>query len=229
MFLNVARVSYIDPAFDRCALAHEWLSVSDTYRSNSSSSNTGAMISVQDHQIPTAAAALHLLCRVEQRPDLVYTVRDFYENQFKQENIQSMVQRFAEGIPPASRCGRSISLLLSEIIPYTLQILSSGQGTGSLDRVTASSELLNPNEVRAFDRHSVVLYSLGLSYVSSEGSSDRDYRSAQKMLSATLDPPIHKLVEYTGFNVPPSYERHDIPSGVSWYARADAVPIATCR
>ena len=215
MFLNVARVSYIDPAFDRCALAHEWLSVSDTYRSHKSLSTTGAMIAVQDHQIPTAAAALHLLCRVEQRPDLVYTVRDFYDNQFKQENSQSMVQRFAEGIPPASRCGRSISLLVSDFIPYTLQILSCGQGTGSLDRVTASADLLNPNEAKAFDRHATVLHSLGLTYVSSEKPSDKDYRSAHKMLSATLDPPIHTLVAYTGFDVPLCTERREIPSGVS--------------
>jgi hypothetical protein len=216
MFLNVNRVSYIDPAFDRCALAHEWLSVSDTYRSQNSLRSTGTMISVQDQQIPTTAAALHLLCRVEQRSDLTYTVREFYENQFKLETSLSLVQRFAEGIPPHSRCGRSISLLVSEFIPYTLHILSSGQGTGSLDRATASLELLNANELNSFHRHGTLLQSLGLSYTTiEEDSPSRGYKFIQKHAAAILDPPIHQVVEYASMDPSTAQQRREIPFGVS--------------
>ncbi|GKY95302.1 hypothetical protein MPSEU_000492000 [Mayamaea pseudoterrestris] len=216
MFLNIARVSYIDPAFDRCALAQEWLSVSDTYRSQNSLSTTGAMISVQDHHIPTTAAALHLLCRVEQRSDLTYTVRDFYDHQFKHENNQSLVKRFAEGISLQSRSSRSAYLLVSEFIPYSLQILSSGQGTGSLNRAVASIELLNANELSSFHRHGMVLHSLGLTYACLEEAPSRDYCFSQKHAAATLDPPIHQLVEYVGMDTCVGCEKREIPAAVSY-------------
>jgi chromosome transmission fidelity protein 18 len=146
---------------------------------------------------------------------LVYSIREFYDNQFKLENSQSLVQRFAECISPASRCGRSPNLLVSEFLPFILHILSSGGGSGALIRATASIELLKPHELQSFVRHAALLRWLGLSYVSSNGASDRQYHAAQRLVSAELDPPIHQLVAYSSFELPVDSKRRDIPSEVS--------------
>jgi chromosome transmission fidelity protein 18 len=215
LFLNVARVSYIDPAFDRCSLAHEWLSICDTFRSEKSSNNTGAMMSVQNHHIPTAAAALHLLCRVEQRPDLVFSIREFFDNRFQMENNQSLVQRFAEGNLPSSRCSRSIHLMVMETIPYALWILSSGHGTSALERSTASLELLNKNELTSFQRHANLLYTLGLTYITAESAPTNSYKNAQRQTSVRMEPPITRLVSYAGWDQSNVMKRRQIPPGVS--------------
>lgn len=56
LFLNVHRVSYVDPTLDRAAAALEWLSGADTYRS------TGAELTgLQRFHMPPAAAAVHLV------------------------------------------------------------------------------------------------------------------------------------------------------------------------
>jgi len=65
LFMNVHRVSYIDPTLDRCCTALEWLSSADTYRSyksNVAMNNSAEHQSMQKYYIPTSAAAVHMLC-----------------------------------------------------------------------------------------------------------------------------------------------------------------------
>jgi chromosome transmission fidelity protein 18 len=50
LFLKVLRVSFIDPTLERCAAAHEWLSLSDSYRSIKTSvaaNNSAALHTMQ--------------------------------------------------------------------------------------------------------------------------------------------------------------------------------------
>ena len=50
LFLNVLKVSYVDPTLDRCLAAHEWMSGADIYRSSKTSvasTNTSAHYAMQ--------------------------------------------------------------------------------------------------------------------------------------------------------------------------------------
>ena len=72
MYLNMFNVSYIDPTFDRCAAALQWLSIADNR-------------SFQHVFTPCVAAAVHLLCRVEHKPELTYTTRELTDNRYQLE------------------------------------------------------------------------------------------------------------------------------------------------
>jgi hypothetical protein len=143
---------------------------------------------------------------------LVITTREFYDNQFKMDGNQSLVQRFADGITPQSRCSRCVDLMTTETVPYALWILSSGYGTSSLDRATASMELLNKEELVSFARHASLLQSLGLTYVASEHAPHSYHKSSHSHVVANLEPPIERLVEYSSSNLS---RRRDIPAAVS--------------
>lgn len=229
LFINILRVSYIDPTLDRCAAAHEWMSSSDMYRSHNTNTNdTGAMHAMESMHIPPAAAAIHLLCRVEhQRQDLTFTTREFFDARYQQEANASLIQKFAEGFTPKARSSRngaggSADLTVTEI-PYILWILSAGEGPSALDRNTSAYDLLK-KEKQAFDDHVNVLVSLGMTYTlaqddaggeSGRGTNNRNinYREAATSAILRLEPPIDNLIQYMDLNV--SENRREVAPAVS--------------
>lgn len=194
LFLNVLRVSFIDPTFDRCAAAHEWLSSSDIYRSH----DTTEHYAMEALHIPSTAAAIHLLCCVEQRQELTFSTREFAESRFHLEAKTSLAHKFAEGLSLQSRCARGVDQLATETIPYALWILSAGQGSGALDRVATSVNLLSKGEQESFHHHAAALQSLGLSYVAEQEeveNGDNTFKS--QSLRVRLEPPIEIFVNYS--------------------------------
>ena len=90
LFLNVLNVSFIDPTLDRCWTAHEWLSSMDIYRSQNTSlasNNHAEHRVIQNCHIPSAAAAIHILCRVETRPELTFSLRPLFDSLYQLEAI----------------------------------------------------------------------------------------------------------------------------------------------
>lgn len=213
--MNVLRVSYIDPTFDRCSAAHEWLSSSDIYRSNKTfvaSNNAAAKYAMEGLHIPSAAAAVHYLCRVEQRPDLTFSTRDMVDVQYQQEANYALTQKFVEGLSPqASRC---VNLLATETIPYALWVLSAGEGGGSLNRAASSLDILTKGERLSLDMHVATLRSLGLTYVAAEEEHRKEYGAPSQAMNIRLEPPIERFVQFTDLSMSRQQKRQEIPPAV---------------
>jgi chromosome transmission fidelity protein 18 len=216
LLLNIHRVSYIDPTLDKCSAAYEWLSSSDLYRSHTKGGlDTHAL---EDMHIPAAAGAIHVLCRVEQKQDLLYTTRDFSEARYKLDANLALAHKFAEGISFRSRATRGTGQLTNETIPYALWILSAGKGNGALDKAVTSVELLSKGEQKSFRRHVDALRTLGLSYVTEqEGLGSRDH--GHNFLKLRLEPPIERLVQFADLDD----VRLDIPSQLKEMLSREAV------
>lgn len=197
LWMNVNRVSYIDPTLDRCCTALEWLSSADTYRSyksNVAMNNTAEHQSMQKYYIPTAAAAIHLLCCVETRPDLTFSTRPLSDCHYQTEANVSLVHRFVEGLPPKSRrgVGGGTDTVVSDVIPYGLWLLSAGDGKhASLSKPISSVDILSVEEKLVFSAHVQTLRDLGLTYVKDGGAFD--YNHGKNM---RLEPEIDKLVKF---------------------------------
>lgn len=168
MLLNILQVPYTDPTMDRCAGAHEYLSSA----------------SVRSYSFGVAAGAVHVLCRVEKRPELQVSTRSLLNLQYQREANALLAQK----IP-------------IDTLSHLLWILSAGKGRGALDRSTTSLDVLSHAERQAFEHHVGVLQSLGLSYV---------VRAEGHHLEAQLEPPVDQLVVFSGL----SNERHVIPPSV---------------
>lgn len=214
LFLNVLNTSYIDPTFDRCAAVHEWLSSADLFRSNKTKAIDYEMESLH---IPTSAGAVHLFCRVEQlrNDDLIYTTRELSDCNYQMEINQSIAKKFVEGLSTQSQIGRCIDTVVGETIPYTLWILSAGDGNNSLARAAASVELLGVDERKAFQSHSDALRYLGLTYVANqqyeeEENSEIGMNTHWKAAKMTIEPPIDKFIQYKEISI----GRREIPSHV---------------
>jgi chromosome transmission fidelity protein 18 len=184
---------------DRCAAAHEWMSSSDLYR--------GGEHVAESLHIPPASAALHLFCRVEQRQDLTYSTRELSDARYQREANHALVHKFAEGLSPHMLSGgRGSHLLSTETIPYTLWVLSAGEGSSALTRGVTSLELLSKGEQISFHKHVATLRALGLSYVSAED----DESKGQPARKIRFEPPVEQLVRFTDLVV----ERREIPPAV---------------
>jgi len=206
--MNVHRVSYIDPTFDRCAAAHEWMSSSDIFRSN----RTADQYAMEALHIPSAAAALHLLCRVEQRQDLMYSTRELADTSYFREANVGLAQKFVEGLSLQARGARGVEQLATETVPYALWMLSAGEGSSALDRVATSVELLSKGEQDAFQQHAATLRALGLSYVAEQEESVGGRRDSRNMpVKIRLEPPIEQLVKFSDL----ANARQEIPPAVS--------------
>jgi chromosome transmission fidelity protein 18 len=166
LFLNILQVPYTDPTLDRCACVLEWISSSDT--------PSYAMAAVH---IPAATGVAHVLCRVEQKQNLVYSLRELSDVRYQQEASQALVQKCVDRSWQAT------------LIPYILWILSAGEGSSALQKAATSVELLSKDEKRAFDAHVATLVSLGLTYVVDEDTFDNSP-------TMRLEPPIDKLTQY---------------------------------
>jgi chromosome transmission fidelity protein 18 len=217
--MNVLRVSYIDPTFDRCSAAHEWLSSSDIYRSHNTSvaSNNGAAkYAMEGLHIPSAAAAVHFLCRVEQRPDLTFSTRAMVDVQYQREANYALTQKFVEGLSPQAGASRCVNLLATETIPYALWVLSAGEGGGSLNRAASSLDILTKGERLSLDMHVATLRSLGLTYVAAEEEQHRkEYGAPSLAMNIRLEPPIERFVQFTDLSMSRQQKRQEIPPAVS--------------
>ncbi|CAB9521022.1 fidelity protein 18 homolog [Seminavis robusta] len=199
MYLNIMNVNYVDPSFERSALALQWLSGADRR-------------SIQQLYVPCAAAALHLLCRVEQKPDLTYTTRELTDNHYQLEANLGLTQKFAEGLSAKYRGSRTADSLVKETVPYALWMLSAGEGSSALSRPASSVAILKKKELEAFVKHSETLRSLGLTYVASRAGfagPNNEYSDESLM---TLEPPIHRLVHFQYIEAMPWSSRKEIPS-----------------
>ena len=213
LFMNVLRVSYVDPTLDRCLAAHEWMSGADVYRSfktNVAMTNNNEHQAMQKFHIPSAAAAVHLLCRVETRTDLTLSTRQLSDARYQLEANGGLVSRFIEGLSPKARCSMHGPGVISDFIPYCLWILSAGYGSVALNRAVSSLDILNKFEKIAFDHHVGTLRALGLTYVKSEDSSfGGDGGTGPKRGGMRLEPEIDLLSKFEGLNL--NKQRKQIP------------------
>jgi chromosome transmission fidelity protein 18 len=178
-------------------------------------------MSIQHFYVPCAAAAVHLLCRVEQKPDLTYTTRELMDNRYRLEANLGLTQKFAEGLSPQYRGSRALDSIVKEMVPYALWMLSAGDGTSALSRPASSVEILKKRELESFVKHSETLRSLGLTYVASTHDDHRNNNGDETHM--VLDPPIHRLVYFQSLNRGPEAWRKPIPSPVSLFGTTSAL------
>ena len=164
--------------------------------------------------IPSTTAAIHLLCRVEQRQDLTYSTRELSDSRYHLEANISLAQKFVEGLSLRARGARGVEQLAVETVPYALWMLSAGQGSSALDRAATSVELLSKGEQSAFQQHAATLRALGLSYVAEREetvSGDKAYRHLPTKMKIRLEPPIEQFVKFSDLG----NARQEIPPAVS--------------
>lgn len=199
LFMNVLRVSYIDPAFDRCSAAHELLSFA-----------AGAH---HQQSVSVVTAGIHLLCRVEVKPNLTFFSRELADMKYRRDSNMGLVQKFCEGLPAKAKNLKCNSLLAEELIPMVAWVLSAGDGAASLSRAASSIDILTSKEQDAAKKHVEALCGLGVTYtVDREQEKQRAGSSYQAGLSEMhMEPPIHRLVEYTSLCHPGGLCRKEIP------------------
>ena len=159
---------------------------------------------MQKFHIPSAAAAIHLLCCVETRPDLTFSTRPMADAHYQNQANVSLVHRFVEGLAPRARrgVGGGTDTVVSDVIPYGLWLLSAGDGKHSLSKPVSSVDILSDEEKLAFSAHVDTLRALGLTYVKDEGTWDAPTEDVR------LEPEIDKLVKFEYMN---DHGRKDIP------------------
>jgi chromosome transmission fidelity protein 18 len=208
-------VSYIDPTLDRCAAVHEWMSCSDMYRSSKSTlafNDSSAQHALENMYVPPAAGAIHVLCRVEQLPDLIFSARELIDFRYQCEENSGLLQKFVEGLSLHNGGGsKCIQQVASELIPYALYILSAGEGSSALTRSVTSVEILSKMERASFEQHVAVLRALGLTYV----REDNKFVGTNGVSSMILEPPIHRFSHFSDLVITNSdINKHEIPSTV---------------
>jgi chromosome transmission fidelity protein 18 len=217
LFLNLPRVSYIDPTFDRCSAAHEWLSGADVLGSGGEGYGSTRL------HTPSMAAAIHLLCRVELKPDLNFSTREFSDVYYQRETNLGLVQKFSEGLPAKAKGMKCQGLLTTELVPYALWMLSAGTGNASLSRAASSIDILTKLERESVDAHVSLLRALGLTYLSTvveepefnQKRKDAFQHTASMQKQMVLEPPIDRLVVYRQLKQFPDLRRIPIPPAVS--------------
>lgn len=227
LFLNVPSIPYVDPTLDRNHAAHEWLSSSDVYRSHKTSAaanNSAEHHALQKFHIPPAAAAIHLLCRVETRPKdgLTYSTRELSDARYGAEANGGLLGRFAEGLSPKARAGIRGDAIAADVVPYCLWLLSAGGGGGgrgssSLDRAVSSLEVLTEGEREAFQSHVNALRSLGLTYVKADDADEavvRDDGGYGAAVTMRLEPEIDRVVMFEGLDLSEAHRRRVVPSAL---------------
>jgi len=235
IFLNLLNVSYIDPTLDRCWTAHEWLSSIDVYRSHktsAASNNHAEHRLIQNCHIPAAAAAIHILCRVETSPDLTFSMRPLLDSIYQLEANNALIHKFLEGLSPKAKSGLTSYGFASEVLPYCSWLLSAGEGNGALSRDVSSIEILTKEEKSSFDAHVEMLQTLGLTYKRvDESDVQQGHMNMRKDNSfgveMRLEPEIDKVLHFQG--IPKSIlRRNDVPP-VMKELLAHATSVATLR
>jgi len=192
---------------DRCAAAHDWLSSGDSANH----------LIVHDIYTAPVAAAIHFLCRIDTRPDLQLSNREMTQAKFKSEVHDGLVGRFMEGLVPKFRAAVTTSVVKQEVVPYSLWLLSAGEGNISMNRAVTSIDMLNADEKTAYYSHVSKLRLLGLTYVPVNQNDDdsREYKGGISFRSMRLEPEIDSVVQFKGFNEGQSVNRREIPDVVS--------------
>ena len=233
LFTNLLQVPYIDPTLDRCAVAHELLSSTDMHhRSMGGNDGFGSMSLAIP---PATAAAIHLLCRVEIKPDLNFSTREMYDVQYQQSTNQGLIQRFSEGVSPKCKSLKFQNEIVSrEVIPQLAWILSAGSegSKGALSRASSSMDVMTPLERESLDHHVNVLTSLGLTYIVAADDEQDDNLEKNRQRSGfncdgsrssygnsfarklRLEPPIDRLAEFQRRRNYSAMARRAIPSAV---------------
>ncbi|KAL7545023.1 hypothetical protein ACHAWF_013381 [Thalassiosira exigua] len=194
LFLNVHRASYVDPSLDRAAAALEWISEADLCGGGGGSA---------DRHVPAAAGAVHLLCRVETRPDLTFSSRPLADLHYGAQANLGLVRRFLEGLAPRARGGGAggggTDAVVKDVVPYGLWLLSAGEGKHALSRPASSVEVLGDGERRAFGQHVETLRALGLTYVRDRSGGTEDEGAdldGDGGGLVRLEPEIDRLVKF---------------------------------
>jgi hypothetical protein len=130
---------------------------------------------------------------------------------YQQDANTGLLSRFVEGLSPKARSGISGSNVISDIVPYSLWLLSSGEGNCSLTRAVSSMEILNASEKVAFNAHVATLRALGLTYIKVEDGHHSIGRGHGVM---RLEPEIDKLSRFLDLSIPNGDGRKEIPSVV---------------
>lgn len=221
LFTNILTVSYTDPTMDRCDAAHEWLSLwSDTSPSVTSIA-------------PIIAAAIHFLCRVNTRPDLLLSNRELNQVKFKKESNNDLIGSFTEGFTPQLRSSVTTSTVKLELVPYAMWLISAGATHGtSLARCVTSFGMLNADEKQMFLAHVSTMRALGLTYRSRDHGSATTTNDAGvpviqtnlSFVSMKLHPEIDQLIHFQDLNF--SCHRIEIPDVVRLY-EIDILPHVT--
>ena len=195
---------------DRCWASHELLSSVDVYRSFKTSvafNNSSEQRTMQKWHIPSAIAACHILCRVETRPDLTFSMRQMNDAIYQLEANFGLVDKFLEGLPPAVRSGINKHQFISDFLPYCLWLLSPGNGNSSLNRPVSSVDILTNEEKEAFDAHVELLRALGLTYVRGDDDSRDHHIHGRTSVKMRLEPEIDKMSLFEGV----SGSRRNVP------------------
>jgi len=213
LFTNLNQISFVDPTLDRSVVAHEWLSGADIYRSQKisvASLNHAEHNAMQRYHLPSTAAAIHLLCRVETRVGLTFSNKAMFENFYNREANSSLVNKFVEGLSPMARSNLSSENAASEIIPYALWLLAAGTTSSSFFRPVSSIAILNREERLAFASHVTTLRAFGITYVA-ESNPDSLIPDAISV-EMRMEPAIDSLSKYSGLKVPEDQQRRKVPS-----------------
>ena len=218
LFLNLMNVSFIDPTLEKCWTAHEWLSCVDVYRSHKTtvaSTNHAEHRTIQKYHIPSAAAAIHLLCRVETNPELTFSLRPLLDTVFQVEANGGLINKFLEGLSPKSRSGITKQGFTFEVMPFCLSLLSPGAGIGALNRAVSSIDILTKEERESFYAHVNMLRTLGLTYKKvDDGQNQGMHQSIETEMR--LEPEIDKILQFQDLNTF-NQRKKDIPHAVRSY------------
>lgn len=209
IFINLPRVSYIDPTLDRCAAAHEWLSEADLLRSDKLGLQM-EQYSMQRKFFPSVAGAIHLLCRVEMKSNLSFSIREMSDVHFQRQGNLGLIQKFSEGLPPTAKNYKCNTVLSIEVIPLVLWILSAGNGSSILSRAASSIDILSDDDREIVAVHVNKLLSLGLNYTVQEDirTTTKWTKNRSNLEDATsggmirLEPPIDRLTQFVHFQPP---------------------------
>lgn len=197
VFLNITNVPYVDPTLDRCSIAYDLLSQADVVGLKASSTSVASF-----------PASIHVLCRVERRPELNFSTRVFGDAHYRKTSNFTMLQRFAQGVSLGARSSKNAASMATDTIPFVISALASGEGSCALTRNATSVDLLSNGERKAFEHHSDILQSLGLAYVAEKDDAQGIPAHTKQVC---LEPPIEQLVRFPG----QENSRQEIPASVS--------------
>ena len=215
MYTNIHEVPFADPMFDRCSSALEWLSYSDILRSfktHLAMTNSMEHHNIQKFHIPTAACAIHYLCRIEKRPNLNFSSRGMMDIAFKTEAHIGLMNKFVDGLTPRLRAVLIGINPVTDLIPYVLWLLSAGEGNAGLNRAVSNMDMLMKAERLAFQRHVDLLRSLGLTYVKVDHYDK--IRASSASDHYRLNPDISEVLTFKDSPKENLCKRNEIPNAV---------------
>jgi len=171
--------------------------------------------SVQKLHIPTAACAIHYLCRIEKRPNLNFSSREMHDAAYKTEVNFGLMNKFVDGLSPRLQDIFIGANLVTDLLPYVLWLLSAGVGSSGLNRAVSNVDMLMKSERITFQRHCDLLRSLGLNYVKDDYS-DKG-RNLNAIVNYRLSPDISEILRFKESMQGNVYHRNEIPSTVRFY------------